>query len=104
MCGKISPRTRNPVKQSVNDLNAQYIVEYTGDSLKHGEIPPDAAVSEKNSQMYEKYSWFQNSAKCVRKWSKTLTLGLDKSKGLGLQHTAQEDAKENEDISFSFFL
>ena len=49
-------------------------------------------------------AWFQNPAKCIRKWSKALTLGLDKSMGLDSQHTAWTDARENECIGFSFFL
>ena len=103
-CGEIPPRTRKPVKQPINDSNAQYIVERTGDSLKHGKFSADAAATEKKSQMYENYSWFQNPAKCVCKWSKALTLGLDKSMGVDSQHTAWTDAQENEDIGFSFFL
>ena len=88
----------------INNSNTQYIAEHTGNSLKHGKILPDAAASEKNSQMYENYSWLQNPAKCVSKWSKALTLGLSKSMGLDSQHTARTDAGENEDIDFSFFL
>ena len=72
--------------------------------MKHGEIPPDATAKEKYNKMYENYSWLQNPAKCVSKWSKALTLGLGKSVGLDSQHTAWRDAGENEGIGFSFFL
>ena len=75
VCGKIPPGSKKPVKQPINDSNAQYIVEHTGASLKHSKIPSDAAASEKNSQMYENYSWFQIPAKCIRKWSKASLWG-----------------------------
>ena len=48
--------------------------------------------------MHENYSWLQNPAKCISKWSKALTLGLGKSVGLVSQHTAHTDAEENENL------
>ena len=44
--GEISPQLQKSVEITVINLGNEYIVDYTDDLKKHGEIPPEAAVKE----------------------------------------------------------
>ena len=103
-CGEILPKAEIAVQTPIINLNEQYIVGYTDDLKKPSKIPPDAVVNAKTDKMYENYTWFENSVGCISKWSKALKRGIDRPMGLNLCCAAERDSKENDSLSFSFFL
>ena len=102
--GEISPQLQKSVEITVINSGNEYIVDYTDDLKKHGEIPPEAAVKEETDKLYEKRTWFQNPVNCVSKWSKALRMGVVNSMGLNSSHTAAVDSEEGKKHGFSFFL
>ena len=57
-----------------------------------------------SDKLREKRTWFQNPVNCIRKWSKALKMGAAHSMGLDHKHIAAMDSRENDKLSFSFFL
>ena len=103
-CGEISPNLENPVKRLDINSNEKYIVGYSGNLKKHGEIPPEATVNEKIDKIQDDGGWFQHPIKCVSKWSKALKLGVVNSMVLDSSYTATVDSEEDDKCGFSFFL
>ena len=52
--GEISPQLQRVVKTPVIKSSNEYIVDYTGDLKKCGEIPTEAAMKEESDKLYEK--------------------------------------------------
>ena len=105
--GDIPLKAEISVKETNNNLNEQYIVEYTDDQKRHSKIPLDAAASRETDKMYgkhENYTWFPNPVDCISRWSKALKLGARNSVGVESCQTAPEDSKRNDSSAFSFFL
>ena len=84
--------------------NYKYIVELADNQKRSGEIPPEAGVEKESNKLCEKHLWFQNSVKCVGKWSKALKTGVMYSMGLDNKQTASIDSGGKDKLSFSFFL
>ena len=102
--GEIPPNKEILVQTPIIDANDQYIVEFPEESKEHGKILPDASMKGRNEKLNENYTWFQNSVDCISKWSKAMKMGIGKSVGLDSHCAAQRNSKENDSLSFSFFL
>ena len=90
--GEISPPVQKAVKlPNTKVMNNEYIVELADNLKKSGEILP--TIARKGSDtLYEEQAWFQNTIKCVSKWSKALKKGGMYSVGLDNKHTAPMDS------------
>ena len=104
LCGETLPQSHEVVKTPIIKTCNEHIVDYTGESTEHGEIPAKIATKEEYDELCEKRAWFQNPVNCLSKWSKVLKMGIVHSIGLDDEHTATMGSGESDKLSFSFFL